>query len=882
MKRILRTLKWQFKIGEKTIDVTINSPNILYDKTFNADGHIVTKSFSECENEKLTFSDMLYANVVLTEREAGVQVVTEKHVILSQIPKPCYGSFVIDGARMIVRNFERPIYNYPIIEEYANSHGRVVHRLTFYSRPLEYYTSPVKLVFEYGPGPLMFVILPFIKGKSKKRPLARILKALSTAIRERLTKDHGESANQTYFWGQLNRYSQYIPIDIIDEVSVTINEYVRLPNEEVDFDLNSYLPNLNPTSFQYDCFVETVFYKWEYTMMLMVALLRRAKGLSEPEPPASLRRVECYGSSLATLFHQSLKAKMAGVVKKCEKCYEKNGYYLIEDHFKGGLLTDEIIKAFKRRWWFSAGQSISVYENAVNPIAPIVHSRKVVRSLWNPRVQTQRQLEEWHKGIYCCVETPEGEDCGNLVSLATRCTISSGCDNDFPRGHAHNSFIIRGLAERGMDALVFVNGCRIGPTKNAFAYITQLQNSLGGYLGDAYEFMYDMLKEKEKDGSPKFVDVLYVFTDPGRFVVDEDAGKLSSLFGASARSLPLANHNFATRNTYGANWISQAISIPDSFTSKTKRCLTYLQRALVSTESAFDCYGINAIMAIMPYYGFTQEDAIGISKGAVDRGMFQTLIEIKDKGGYDATNEFVKRKGKWFSFRETEVGDKLGTRHGQKGVIGIIIPEEDMPFLPDGTRADVLFNPHCIPSRMTVGQLMEMGLAMYAAGAGVFVDAGVDVPAPFQFVEYGVQRVIDGVTGEMSSAPVMMGPTYLMKLNHMVRDKFHVRSTGERDPVTLQPVAGRQNEGGLKIGEMEKDAFLAHGATSALIERFRTMSDEMMISVCQKCFRTRCACIDKPGWKGTLEVPASASFQMFVDLLAGLHIDVQVAVEHSS
>jgi DNA-directed RNA polymerase beta subunit len=192
------------------------------------------------------------------------------------------------------------------------------------------------------------------------------------------------------------------------------------------------------------------------------------------------------------------------------------------------------------------------------------------------------------------------------------------------------------------------------------------------------------------------------------------------------------------------------------------------------------------------------------------------------------------------------IGDKMASRSGQKGTIGLIIPEEDMPFTEDGIRPDLIINPHAIPSRMTIGQITETLFGKVCVHYGAFGDctafqvkgsnystyAPMLVKAGFNCT--GNQVLYNGMTGDQLSADVYIGPTYYMRLKHMVKDKINYRARGPNTMLTRQPVQGRANDGGLRIGEMERDGVLAHGMSYFLNESFMTRADEYYVAVCNK------------------------------------------------
>jgi len=192
------------------------------------------------------------------------------------------------------------------------------------------------------------------------------------------------------------------------------------------------------------------------------------------------------------------------------------------------------------------------------------------------------------------------------------------------------------------------------------------------------------------------------------------------------------------------------------------------------------------------------------------------------------------------------IGDKMASRAGQKGTLGLIIPEEDMPFTEDGIRPDLIINPHAIPSRMTIGQLVESLLGKACCEYGGFGDCTAfankgpneDVYGRMLvkagFSASGNQILYNGMTGEQLFSDIYIGPTYYMRLKHMVKDKINYRALGPRTMLTRQTVQGRANDGGLRIGEMERDGVMAHGASAFLNESFMIRGDEYFMAVCNK------------------------------------------------
>ena len=232
---------------------------------------------------------------------------------------------------------------------------------------------------------------------------------------------------------------------------------------------------------------------------------------------------------------------------------------------------------------------------------------------------------------------------------------------------------------------------------------------------------------------------------------------------------------------------------------------------------------------------------------------------INKKTNESNTEELIDYEGKVYCIempsshtyymRETTFSPSLiignSSRHGQKGTVGNIIPEEDMPFTRNGVRPDIIINPHAIPSRMTIGQLKETLLGKVLVELGLFGDGTSFGELTVESISKkllelgyeanGNELLYNGLTGEQIECDVFMGPVFYQRLKHMVNDKQHSRSNGPMVNLTRQPAEGRSRDGGLRFGEMEKDAMVSHGAAKFTRGRMYDASDKYSVYVCKKC-----------------------------------------------
>lgn len=248
-------------------------------------------------------------------------------------------------------------------------------------------------------------------------------------------------------------------------------------------------------------------------------------------------------------------------------------------------------------------------------------------------------------------------------------------------------------------------------------------------------------------------------------------------------------------------------------------------------------------------------------------------------------NRVIRVRGR--DLRIPELGDKFATSHGQKGVIGAVVPENDIPFTSKGVRPDMIFNPHSIPSRMTVGYLIELMAGKLASLSGKVLDgtgfSGQNIKElesqleDLGFRADGKETLYNGVTGKMMNVKIYVGNMYYLKLKYMVSNKMHARASGKVTLLTRQPIEGRAKGGALRLGEMEQQALVAHGASLLLKERYD--SDKVVLPVCSKCgavaiedsIRGKTTC-PVCGSQEIEPVEISYAFKLLVDEIQSLHI----------
>ncbi len=280
----------------------------------------------------------------------------------------------------------------------------------------------------------------------------------------------------------------------------------------------------------------------------------------------------------------------------------------------------------------------------------------------------------------------------------------------------------------------------------------------------------------------------------------------------------------------------------------------------------------------------TRDDSIVLKPG--ENGVVDSVIFTETPGATRTVKVRIR------SLRIPEKGDKFASRHGQKGVIALIVNQEDMPFSEDGIVPDLLLNPHSIPTRLTFGHLMEMLAGKASAITGEPVDGTAFVKdgkkrigeysktlSDNGFNEHGEENLYDGITGARFKAKIFTGVVYYNRLYHMVSNKIQVRSRGKVQILTHQPTEGKARQGALRFGEMERDALIGHGASLLLKERMLDQSDKTTVLICKRCGSMgyfdhirKIAVCPMCNSAPMAEVEISYAFKVLLDEIRSLHI----------
>ncbi|HIH51207.1 MAG TPA: DNA-directed RNA polymerase subunit B'' [Nanoarchaeota archaeon] len=350
---------------------------------------------------------------------------------------------------------------------------------------------------------------------------------------------------------------------------------------------------------------------------------------------------------------------------------------------------------------------------------------------------------------------------------------------------------------------------------------------------------------------------------------------------------------YETEELYYAGGLADEITIPskDVVGYKTENSYRHLDDDGIAHKEAYARENDVVIGKTSPPKFLTEIGEISMAKIRKENSV---TMRQEEKGVVDDVFISISQEGNRIIQLRTrdpripEVGDKFSSRHGQKGVLSALVPEQDMPYSERGMKPDILFSPHSLPSRMTVSHLIELLAGKVGALSGRFIDGTAfsserveDLEKElrsFGFREDGKETLYDPRTGKKMEAKIYIGNMYYLKLEYMVANKLHARSFGRVTLLTRQPVEGRSKGGALRLGEMEKDALIGHGAALLLKERYD--SDKVVIYICEKCdvmaihnYAKETNTCPLCGESANIEpVEVSYAFKLLLEELTSLHI----------
>ena len=686
------------------------------------------------------------------------------------------------------------------------------------------------------------------------------------------------------------------------------------------------------------------------------------------------KRLDTAGAMLGTMFTHLFYQMLGNIRKMSVALLNKNKKLRPHRLIQPQHITDGIKYALATGNWkiknsaFAGRVGVSQLLNRNTYISCISQLRRVDTGIDSQqKIIAPRLLYGNQWGYMCPSETPEGGPCGLVKQLSLSAYITTQCDFE-----PIVEIIERNLTKDG--DIVFHNGAPIGVSSDIKKLASELRSARqtriissdacvaldpnelhiwtdsgrvsrpvfvvkNGNLMITDEQVSDL-----KDGRLRWDDLFSLGIVENLSIYEEESALIALrpsaltakhshceldpalILGTLASTIPYPDHNQSPRNVYQAAMGKQAMGVYASNFSKrfdtNGHIMHYPQKPLVTTRVAKALCGdelpagMQAIVAIMCFGGYNQEDSLLFNRSAVERGFgrsttFRTYNASNASSRHAPASEFKKqevygsvnssldfdgltlpgtdiKKGKAIFCNVTpgkkyphivknkksdgvvdstilfqnanggqtaktrireqripEMGDKFSSRHGQKGTIGMMYRQEDLPFTTEGIVPDLIVNPHAIPSRMTIGHVFECVASKLASLLGIRVDATAFDHKPVDeickmlkkagYSEDGKEVMYHPFTGKRLKGRVFIGPTFYQRLKHMVGDKIHARAKGKIVGLTRQPVDGRANGGGLRFGEMERDCGVAHGASAVLHERMMISSDAYDAPICENC-----------------------------------------------
>ncbi|KAH9385339.1 DNA-directed RNA polymerase III subunit RPC2 [Nematocida major] len=721
--------------------------------------------------------------------------------------------------------------------------------------------------------------------------------------------------------------------------------------------------------------------KAEYLSIMARMLLEYSRGgadeLQNDKDFVGNKRIELAGQMLSLLFEDLLK-RLNGEIKKALDrvlCKRARAQELDALHFlvmNRGMVTTGLLRAISTGSWslkrFRMERAgITQVLTRLSRLSAIGMCSRVSSQFEKTRkVSGPRALHCSQWGMFCPADTPEGEACGLVKSLAMLTEITPSEKEDE---------VLTALSFLGIEDISVVASAELEGAK------CWLNGVLVGTCRRPEEMARELRRVRRSGVIPSTVGIwvntdLFVSTETGRLTrpliiveqgkprlqqkdlkllsegyktvsdlvkeglieyIDQNEAKNSliavweceisektthleidpaAVLGYVAGVIPYPHHNQSPRNTYQCAMGKQGVGVTGVDQRRRMDGANFFmvnpQRPLAATRGMeLIKYndlpaGQNLTIAVMSMSGYDIEDALILNKASVDRGVGRALLfkthavslrtypggaadtivgdgipspglkvsegvtfidrrtPVGGKAGavyrgldgasVDKTaimrtgDDLITIKTVLKEHRIPRIGDKFSSRHGQKGVVGLILPQEDMPFNEMGISPDLVMNPHGFPSRMTVGKILELvtgksisngskKLTQYAATAfgGTRAQDIADELVALGYSETGKETLMCGTSGEQIPVRIFFGPVFYQRLKHMVTDKMHARARGPRAVLTRQPTEGRCRDGGFRLGEMERDCLIGYGASEILIERLVVSSDKFMAHVCSEC-----------------------------------------------